>query len=303
MSAAPQSLREFQDRFSTDNACADYLFAARWPDGFVCPACGYGKAWPHRGKRFTFQCASCGLQTSVTAGTVIHGSKLSLTVWFLAAYLVSTHSNGISALQLKSQLGVGSYKTAWLLLAKLRRAMVAPGRSVLSGAVEVDETEIPFRTKDDPPGGGQGRSLRGKLLVACAAEVEGRAIHRIRLAKIKDFTAKSLHGFILDAIAPGTKAKTDGWAGYNNAPGIVHCPDVIGSTPAHIVMPWTHRVFSNLKTWALGVYHGLRKKHVQAYLDEFVFRFNRRKNRPEGFATLLKITTQIAPATYKMLIE
>ena len=182
MSGAPRSFIEFQKRFDSDEACTAYLFAARWPDGFRCPACGGLKAWPHRGKALAFQCASCNRQTSVTSGTVMHGSKLPLALWFWAAYLLVSHSNGVSALQLKCQLGLGSYKTAWLLLAKLRRAMVTPGRSLLEGLVEVDETEIPFRGKDEPPGGGQGRSHHtGKILVACAAEVKDRALCRIRL--------------------------------------------------------------------------------------------------------------------------
>lgn len=303
MSGAPRSFIEFQKRFDNDEACAAYLFAARWPDGFRCPACGRAKAWPHRGKRFTFQCASCNRQTSVTSGTVMHGSKLPLALWFWAAYLVASHSNGVSALQLKGQLGLGSYKTAWLLLAKLRRAMVTPGRSLLECLVEVDETEIPFRGKNEPPGGGQGRSHRGKILVACAAEVKDRALCRIRLERIQDFGRASLHAFIEKTVSPGVHVKTDGWSGYGGLKGQTHEPQVLGSMPAHIVLPWVHRVFSNLKRWALGVFHGLRKKHAQAYLDEFVFRFNRRKNRPSGFATLLRNAVRIPSSTYKILIE
>jgi len=303
MSVAPRSFIEFQRRFFSEDACAAYLFAARWPDGFRCPACGHAKAWPNRGKRFTFQCARCNRQTSVTSGTVIHGSKLPLTLWFWAAYLVASHSNGLSALQLKSQLGLGSYKTAWLLLAKLRRAMVTPGRSLLDGLVEVDEAVLPLRSKDEPPDGGQGRSHRGKVRLACAAEVKGRALCRIRLNKIEDFSKASLHAFIERNVAPGARVKTDGWPSYAGLEEQVHDPQTLGSLPAHIVLPWVHRVFSNLKRWALGVYHGLRKKHMQTYLDEFVFRFNRRKNRPSGFVTLLRNAVQIPGATYKMLIE
>jgi hypothetical protein len=188
------------------------------------------------------------------------------------------------------------------LLAKLRRATVTPGRSLLEGLVEVDETEILFRSKDEPPGGGQGRSHRGKIFVACAAEVKERALCRIRLKQIEDFSQARLHAFAGNTAAPGVRVKTDGWSGYTGLKGQSHEPQTIGSMPAHIVLPWVHRVFSNLKRWALGVYHGLRKKHVQAYLDEFVFRFNRRKNRFAGFATLLKNAVQIPAATYKVLI-
>jgi predicted RNA-binding Zn-ribbon protein involved in translation (DUF1610 family) len=164
MTDYPCSLLEFQQRFSDEAACAEYLAAARWPDGFVCPGCGSGKAWRLETKAWTYECADCARQTSVTAGTVMHHSKLPLTAWFWAAYLMATHSNGISALQLQRQLAFGSYKTAWLLCAKLRRSMLAPGRSSLAGLVEVDETEIACRGKTDPVTGGGGRSHQGKML-------------------------------------------------------------------------------------------------------------------------------------------
>src|SRR5512144_2638257 len=196
MSDVPRSLIEFQRRFPDEPACAGYLAKARWPDGFRCPACGHDRGWELASKAFTWECACCGKQTSVTAGTVMHASKLPLTAWFWAAYLMATHSNGISALQLRNQLGLGSYKSAWLLCAKLRRAMVAPGRSPLAGLAEVDETEIPWRTEDDPVAGGGGRSRQGKMLVAGAVEVADGAPGRLRLAGITDFSAPSLHGFI-----------------------------------------------------------------------------------------------------------
>ena len=174
MSDFPHSLIEFQSRFPDEAACVEYLFAARWPEGFVCPACGTGKAWPLQTKAWTWECAHCGKQTSVTAGTIMHHSKLPLTLWFWAAYLMATHSNGISALQLQRQLGLGSYKSAWLLCAKLRRSMVASDRSPLAGLVEVDETEIVCRSKNDPLTGGGGRSHQGKILLVGAVEVAGR---------------------------------------------------------------------------------------------------------------------------------
>jgi Transposase zinc-ribbon domain len=152
----PRSLIEFQRHFPDERACASYLAVARWPDGFRCPSCGHDRGWELTTKAFTWECALCGKQTSVTAGTMMHGSKLSLTAWFWGAWLMATHSNGMSARQLWRQLGLGSYKSAWLLCAKLRRAMVAPHRSPLAGLVEIDETVIPHRTKADPPAGGQG---------------------------------------------------------------------------------------------------------------------------------------------------
>lgn len=305
MTDFPGSLIEFQHRFPDEAACAAYLFAARWPGGFVCPSCGKTKAWELHTKAWTYECAGCGKQTSVTAGTIMHHSKLPLTTWFWAAYLMATHSNGISALQLQRQLALGSYKTAWLLCAKLRRSMVAPGRGPLTGLVEVDETEIACRSKHDPLSGGGGRSRQGKILVVAAVEVQdgGFGPGRVRLKEIPDYSAARLHAFLATDLAPGATAKTDGLASYVGAPSVRHDPHVVGKMAAHIVLPWVHRVFSNLKIWALGVYHGLRRKHVQSYLDEFVFRFNRRRTRHAAFRSLLGIAAGQAPFSYNMLIS
>ena len=206
-------------------------------------------------------------------------------------------------MQLQRQLDLGSYKTAWLLCAKLRRSMVAPGRIPLAGRVEVDETEIACRSKYDPLTGG-GRSHQGKMLVVGAVEIEdgGAGPGRIRLAEVPDYSADSLHPFIAGNLAPGATAKTDGWSAYPGAPSVKHDPHVVGKMAAHIVLPWVHRIFSNLKVWALGVYHGLRRKHLQSYLDEFVFRFNRRRTRHAAFRSLLGIAADHSPLTYQMLI-
>src|SRR5512133_4229325 len=204
MTHFPRSLIEFQRRFPDERACAEYLARVRWPDGFRCPSCGQGKGWELSSKAFTRECASCRQQTSVTAGTVMHASKLPLTTWFWAAYLMATHSNGISALQLQGQLGLGSYRSAWLLCGKLRRSRVAPGRSALAGLVEIDETEIPCRSKNDPFTGGGGRSHQGKMLIVGAVEVEdgGAGPGRIRMAELSEYSADSLHPFIAHNLAP-----------------------------------------------------------------------------------------------------
>ena len=187
---------------------------------------GVGAAHQVHTKAWTWECAGCGKQTSVTAGTIMHHSKLPLTTWFWAAYLMATHSNGISALQLQRQLALGSYKTAWLLCAKLRRSMVAPGRSALAGLVEVDETEIACRSKHDPVTGGGGRSHQGKMLIVGAVEVQdgGAGPGRIRLAEVSDYSANSLHPFVAQNLAAGATAKTDGWSAYPGAaPGWTRC--------------------------------------------------------------------------------
>jgi len=297
----------FERRFPDENACARHLAQRRWPEGFVCPCCGGVKGWELKRDRAAWECAACGRQTSVTAGTIMHRSHLPLKTWFVAAHIVTSHSNGISALQLQAQLGLGSYKTAWFLLQRLRRAMVAPDRGLLEDLVEVDETEMPLRAKAGPPAGGrgrQGRSPRGKMFVAGAVELSpGGAPRRIRLMPIKDFSAPSLHGFIDGVAAPGARVITDGWTGYAALPHHDHDPKVIGKMAAHGVLKWVHRVFANFKRWALGTFHGLRRPHLHRYLDEFVFRWNRRRHTAAAFDTLLGIGARIGHASYRDFVE
>ena len=297
----PKTLIEFQDRFAGEGACAEYLFERRWPDGFVCPGCGDGRAWLLRGKAFTYECAACGRQTSVTAGTIMHASKLPLTTWFWAAFLMATHSNGISALQLQSQLGLGSYRTAWMLCGKLRRAMVNREREALSKPTRRSLRSAP-RTKDDPIVVPVGRSGVGKMLVAGAVEIDGGGPRRARLKIIEGFGKDEIHAFVLGAVAAQTRLVTDDWPSYQGIAGIKHKAITVGPMAAHVVLPWIHRLFSNLKRWGLGVYHGLRRNNLQHYLDEFVFRFNRRRTRHAAFATLLGIGARTAPAPYQVLI-
>ncbi len=251
-----------------------------------------------------WECAGCGKQTSVTAGTIMHHSKLPLTTWFWAAYLMATHSNGISALQLQRQLDLGSYKTAWLICAKLRRSMLAPGRSPLAGLVEVDETEIACRSKNDPVTGGGGRSHQGKMLVVGAVEVQdgGAGPRRVGFAEVPDYSADSLHPFIAQNLAAGATAKTDGWPAYPGAPGVSHDPHVIGKMAAHVVLPW---VIASSPTSRSGHWASITAcaAAIQSYLDEFVFRFNRRRTRHAAFRSLLGIAAGHAPLTYQMLIS
>ena len=268
------------------------------------------------GERRLHECAGCGRQTSVTAGTVMHRSHLPLRTWFLAAHIVATHSNGISALQLQAQLGIGSCKSAWLLLHRLRRAMVDPDRSLLQGIAEVDETSVPCRDGGGAEAGGgaetdgakgvagRGRSADGRILLAGAVELsEDGAPRRIRLEAIGDYGSGALRGFISGAVAPGAWVVTDGWSGYAGLPGNPRERRVVGGRRAHEVLAWVHRVFSNLKRWAMGVYHGLRRRHVQRCLDEFVFRWNRRRHRRTSLDSLLGIGLGLPPATCRDLID
>jgi transposase-like protein/predicted RNA-binding Zn-ribbon protein involved in translation (DUF1610 family) len=309
-----RTLSQFQKQFPDEEICAAYLAARRWPDGFVCPGCGGKRAWRLPSRARLFECPDCGRQTSVTAGTILHRSKLPLQTWFWAAHLLATHSNGMSALQLADQLGV-TYKTAWLLAQKLRRAMIDPDRSPLDGVVEVDQTEIPFRTSTaffDP-------ANAGKIVIAGAVEVVDRATNRpkprkfnakyldtrsgrVRLAVISDNTAASLHAFIRANVKSGATLLTDGHSSYPGLSGYRHDPRTVGKMAGHIVLPWIHRVFSLMKRWGLGTYHGLRDKHLDAYLNEFVFRYNRRFYRHASFEAVLGIASQREPASYRDII-
>jgi hypothetical protein len=212
------------------------------------------------------------------------------------------HGNGISARQLWLQLGLGSYESAWLLLAKLRRAMVDPDRAPLAGLVEVDEASIPVRTRDDPITPKPGRAHDGKPLVAGAVEIVGNGPGRARRTVIEDDSAESLGRFVAGHVEPGSTVVSDGWSGYAELTEVEHDPKVVGPMAAHALLPWSHRVFANAKPWALGVHHGLRAPHLQRHLDGFVFRFNRRRTPPAAFTPRLGLAATHDHASYHMLI-
>jgi len=295
----PKSLKEFQVRFRDDDACRKYLAACRWPEGFRCGRCGQGAAFELPQRRL-WQCKACGRQTSLTAGSVLHRTRLPLTVWFWATYLVTTHTPGLSAVQLQRQLGL-SYETAWALLHKLRRAMVNPEREALKDKVEVDEMYL-----GGPEAGLKGgRQLLEKALVVGAVEVRGKAAGRVRLQAVPDASARSLTGFVKRTVALGTLILTDGWGAYAPLPdmGYRHRPRTQGTPErAAKLLPHIHRVFGNLKTWLGGTHHGVGHDHLQAYLDEFAFRFNRRRTPMAAFQTLLGLASGVhGPTTYNML--
>jgi transposase-like protein len=295
----PRSLSEFQSRFASEDACRGYLMACRWPDGFRCPGCGDGGSYPLV-TRDLLQCRACRRQTSVTAGTVLDRTRLPLPLWFATAYLVTTHTPGFSALQLQRQLGLARYETAWTMLQKLRRAMLRPERDRLSGTVELDETYI--GGVEEGRRGGRQRDSK-KSILAGAVEVRGHGSGRIRLAVVPDLSAATFARFAEEAIAPGSTVPTDGWHSYRALRGTyAHRPTVIGDPKnAAKQLPRVHRAFANLKTWLLGTHHGVGAKHLPHYVDEFVFRFNRRRTPMAAFQSLLGLTTRHAPTTYQML--
>src|SRR4051812_30741678 len=295
----PGPLPAFEAQFPDDAACARWLFGKRWPDGFRCPGCGHDKAWELGRGTLLVECARCHRQTSVTAGTVLHRSHLPPKLWFLAAWLVATPKNGISARQLWLQLGLGSYKTAWLLVRKLRRAMVDPGREPLTGLVEVDESSLPSRAGGGPAR--PGRSHDGRLLVAGAVEIRGEGPGRVRLAVTGDGSAVALGAFVAGAVAAGGTVASDGRAGYGRPKDVERGPKVVGETPAHPVPPQVRRVFANAKRRASGVDHGLRPAHLRAHLGELVFRSDRRRDPPAAFDRPLGPSLTLGPATHQML--
>ncbi len=293
----PCTLWEMEQRFSSEASCRQYLFALRWPQGFRCPTCGGSKTWAMRGNLWL--CANCRHQASVTAGTIFQDSHLPLATWFRAMWYVTSQKNGVSALGLQRVLGLGSYKTAWALLHKLRRAMVRPGRDRLRGLVEVDETY--WGAKET---GVTGRLIHDKALIIVAAEEDGQGIGRVRLRHIPDFNRQTLHGFIAESVEPGSIVRTDGLNAYRELAGYVHDRQVQRKAQDEHLLPRVHRVISLLKRWLLGTHQGaIGQEHLDDYLNEFTFRFNRRKSASRGklFYRLAQKAVQVEPVTITSL--
>ena len=297
----PRTLQELESLFASEEACRDYLARLRGPHGFVCPTCEGTQAWCTG--RGLWMCGSCGHQTSVTAGTLFQDTRTSLVTWFRAVWWVVSQKNGASALGLQRVLGLGSYRTAWTWLHKLRRAMVRPGRDRLSGAVEVDETFV----GGVEPGGGR-RHVGKKALVVIGAEVRGRAVGRIRMRRVVGSSAESLLPFVQEAVEPGAVVITDGLQSYRGLPQLGYSHDrrvLLGSDEsADAVLPRVHRVAALLKRWLMGTHQGaVSRQHLDYYLDEFTFRFNRRASRHRGklFYRLLQQAVTLDPVPYRAI--
>ena len=299
----PRTHQQLLSWFPDDDACVDYLARLRWPDGFVCPWCAGLKSW-RTARRGMWMCAECGKQTSVTSGTIFHRSHTPLSTWFAAIWFVCASKNGISGLALQQILGFGSYETAWAWLHKLRRVMVRPERDLLFGTVELDETMVGGRSK-----GRQGASST-KIPVMVAVEVgQGRKIGRIRLAVASAKNSNQLVEFAHAVIEPGSTIRTDGAPHLRHLgeQGFTHEYRVMASSPdpAHEYMPGVHLVASLLKRWIAGtLHHGLAKRQLEYYLDEFTFRFNRRSSRSRGllFYRLLQQAVATDPHPLTSLI-
>jgi len=297
----PKNEVEFDCRFHSEKACLDYLFQLRWPSGFCCPHCGHNQFWTSA--RGLFLCRRCEHQQSVTAGTIFHGTRKPLILWFKALWWVSTRKNGVNATALKELLGLGSYQTAWCWLQKLRTCTVFPERSKLSGAIEVDEFYL----------GGEHSGLRGrgaehKCKVVVAIERKGRKLGRLRLQVIQHCSTDELVRFAKENIAIGSQITTDGWFAYRGLPseGYFHKIIVQSRTEdKESVLPGVHLVTSLFKRVMLGTFQGrFDPQYLQRYLDEYVFRFNRRTCRSVGkkFWRLAQQATHSEPVFRKNLM-
>lgn len=321
----PTSLPEFQGIFPSDAACATYLEGLRWSDGFACPKCGtVGEPFRFSKRPGVLRCRSCRADTSLTAGTVMQSTHMPLSMWFWAAYLMTTQTPGQSAMQFQRQLGLSRYETAYMMLHKLRAGMVRPDRDTIGGehAVEVDEALLGGRTR------GEGRGVHHKVYVMGAIEVRARKdaedraaanreshrdgtplkrthyAGRLRLQVVADRKAMTCTRFLSENVTKGSLVRTDGWQGYNDLrPTWRHEGLALNASPAltDAHLPMIHLIFSNLKTWVQGTHHGTSQQHLQAYLNEYVFRFNRRFYPMTAFNSVLGLAAHSVPPTYAAL--
>lgn len=295
----PDTHRKFVQQFYDDAACSAYLEQLRWPDGFCCPAC-LTQGVPWRQTRGRLVCPACRHQTSVTVDTIFEKTRTPLTTWFDAAWHLTTAKNGLSAKTMERSLGI-SYKTAWAILQRFRVAMVRSEREKLSGMVEVDETLVGGVKQ----GGKRGRGT-SKFVVVIAVELEEpKGFGRIRMRHIPEASGANLKTFISDVVADKSIVCTDGWTGYSGLSGCgyEHRKTVLSSSgdPAHVSMPGVHRIASLLKRWIMGTHQGcVVPEHLQSYLEEFTFRFNRRKSRSRGlvFYRLMEQSVATKPVTF-----
>ncbi len=291
---------EFQKYFSSEDVCREHLFKIRWPNGFQCPVCSHSRAYKVS-KRHLFECAECGYQVSVTAGTVMHKTRTSLIVWFWVIYLVSNDKRGTSASQLSQQFGI-SYPTAWLILHKIRKSMGdRDEKYMLSGIVKMDNTLIGAPTE----GGKRGRGTeKTKVVVSLSITKVGHPLF-LKMYVVDDLKATTLSKVACSAIAPGTNVSTDLFRSYNqlSKDGYNHLPQEFNhkDNPDHL--KWLHTIISNAKAFIAGTYHGLGPKHLQSYLNEFCYRFNRRKFKGQLFNRLLNACVSTNTITYNELVN
>jgi transposase-like protein len=302
--AFPSSETEFRGRFADEDQCRAYLARLKWPEGFRCAHCAGDKAYFLPSKRVVYECAGCGRQVSVIAGTIFEQSKKPFALWFRAIFEVTASKQGISAAELHRKLGLGSYQTAWSWLQKIRTATVRPNREPLSGEVEIDESYV-----GGPEPGKPGRGAEDKAIVAGAVEKRGHGCGRVRLGLLANVSASALIGFVQSHLDGGESAHTDGWRGYAKLgkKGYQHIVSVLSQLDqtAAEVLPRVHLIFSLLKRWILGTHQGsVSLKHFEGYLEEFTFRFNRRRARriTHGAERLLGIAIVTPPRPFWKIV-
>ena len=298
----PRTLLDFEADFGTEDRCRAYLARLRWPEGFRCPRCQHVAAW-HQAVRPQLVCAGCHAFVSVTAGTIFHRSHVPLRVWFKAIWWMIAQKSGGSATGFQQALELGSYRTAWLMLHKLRRAMVRPGREPLTGVVEVDDA---FIGGVEP--GVKGRETLKKAKIAVAVEIPRGRLGRTRLQHVRDFSATSLVPFVQVSVAPKSTVITDGWLGYDPlaSKGYRHKRRIAPPGVPNRLLPHVHLIISLLKRWLLAIHQGrVEVKHLQRYLDEYAFRFNRRTSRHRGqlFYRVLQHAVTLPPRPYRAIVQ
>jgi transposase-like protein len=298
------SMPEFFKRYGTESQCAAALEATRWPSGFACPRCGNASHCVLRGGTHkVFQCNACRHQASLTAGTVLQGTKLALTVWFLAIYLVSQAKTGLSALALKRHLGV-SYPTAWLIHHKLMQAMSErEDRYVLEGQVQLDDAYL----GGERSGGKVGRGSENKVPFVAAVSLsdDGHPL-RVKLTPVAGFTLKAIEDWALEHLASDATVFSDGLACFSavTAAGCVHEPTVVaGRKPKDMPeFEWINTVLGNLKTSLSGSYHAFAfQKYAARYLAAFSYRFNRRFDLRTLHHRLLVAATHCGPQPQRLI--
>lgn len=297
MDPFPVTQKEFDALIASEEACQHYLAAIRWPDGFVCPTCGHTTAWTLATGQY--KCTRCRQRTSVTAGTLFQDTRYPLRVWFQAIWYVVSQKYGASALGIQRVLGLGSYHTAWAWLHRLRRAMVRPDRDRLAGTVEVDETYW-----GAAQAGKRGRGAAGKTIVLVAVEHTGKKLGRLRLVRVPDCSGDTLTAAIQATITPGSIVETDGLQSYHGVAALGYHHRVVRRDVVDDLLPHVHLVVSLLKRWLLGTHQGgVQVSHLDYYLDEFTFRFNRRTSHSRGmlFRRVLEYAVLAAPVHTKEL--
>jgi transposase-like protein len=280
----PISFFEFTKKFNNEEACREHLFHLRWPDGFICPKCSNDSYYKIE-KRHLFQCKACRHQTTVTAGTIMDKTHIKLEKWFWAIYLVSTDKRGHSAKALERELNIG-YKSAWYLLQRIRTAMAEQeSKCILSGIIEVDDAF--FGAADDNGKRGRGTS-KTQVVIGLTLNEKGNPGY-LKMEIVKDLTSDTVAAFAEANIESGSTISTDAYKSFNQfkRDGYNHLPKVFEPKEDKDHLKWLHTIVSNVKAFINGTFHGLDEKHLQFYLAEFCYRFNRRFHIDTIFNKLL----------------